>query len=85
MLSIPQEKTLLIRLNRPKALNAMTAEASLNASRSPIPAARAGCCQTAPLTTCADRSQVEADMCKVLDWFESTPSLWVVILTGTGR
>ncbi|GAA5891041.1 hypothetical protein JCM6882_006397 [Rhodosporidiobolus microsporus] len=54
VVSVPQEKTLLLRLNRPEALNAMTDE-------------------------------LEADICKVLDWFEEEPSLWAVVVTGTGR
>lgn len=80
MLSVPQEKTLLIRLNRPKALNAMTAEAS-----EPRPVASTPIQAVHRLTTRLLRLQVEADMCRVLDWFEATPSLWVCILTGTGR
>ncbi|GAA6004301.1 hypothetical protein JCM10207_000658 [Rhodosporidiobolus poonsookiae] len=54
VVSIPQPKTLLLRLNRPEALNAMTDE-------------------------------LEADIAKTLDWFEDEPSLWVVVVTGTGR
>ncbi|EGU13286.1 Enoyl-CoA hydratase/carnithine racemase [Rhodotorula toruloides ATCC 204091] len=28
---------------------------------------------------------LEADLCKMLDWFEEQTSLWVLIVTGTGR
>ncbi|GAA5826911.1 hypothetical protein JCM11251_002156 [Rhodosporidiobolus azoricus] len=54
VVSVPQPKTLLLRLNRPEALNAMTDE-------------------------------LEGDLCKVLDWFEEETSLWVIVITGTGR
>ncbi|ORY80216.1 ClpP/crotonase-like domain-containing protein [Leucosporidium creatinivorum] len=29
--------------------------------------------------------ELEEDICKVMDWFEEEPSLWVVVVTGTGR
>ncbi|GAA5925551.1 hypothetical protein JCM10213_008817 [Rhodosporidiobolus nylandii] len=54
VVSIPQPKTLLLRLNKPDKLNAMDDE-------------------------------LEADLCKVLDWFEDEASLWCVVVTGTGR
>ncbi|KAK4699190.1 hypothetical protein P7C70_g7072, partial [Phenoliferia sp. Uapishka_3] len=47
-------KVLVLRLNRPKSLNAMTME-------------------------------LESDLCRVLDWFENEPTLWAVVVTGTGR
>ncbi|BGP58010.1 hypothetical protein JCM8202_001752 [Rhodotorula sphaerocarpa] len=54
VVQFPAPKVLLLRLNRPEALNAMTAD-------------------------------LEADLCKMFDWFEEENSLWVVIVTGTGR
>ncbi|KAJ6473553.1 enoyl-CoA hydratase/carnithine racemase [Mycena vitilis] len=54
ILSIPKEHVLLLTLNRPKSLNALT-------------------------------PQMTEDLRRVLNWFEDEPSLWVVIITGSGR
>ncbi|GLB45943.1 putative enoyl-CoA hydratase isomerase family protein [Lyophyllum shimeji] len=50
----PAEHVLLLTLNRPKSLNAMT-------------------------------PRMGEDLRNVLDWFETEPHLWVVIVTGAGR
>lgn len=42
------------------------------------------CRQVKNLTT-VPSLQLEADICKVMDWFEDKSSLWVVVVTGTGR
>ncbi|KAJ6612661.1 enoyl-CoA hydratase [Mycena sp. CBHHK59/15] len=54
LFSIPKEHVLLLTLNRPKSLNALT-------------------------------PQMYDDLRRVLNWFEDEPSLWVVIVTGSGR
>ncbi|KAJ7640887.1 enoyl-CoA hydratase/carnithine racemase [Mycena polygramma] len=54
ILSIPKDHVLLLTLNRPKSLNALT-------------------------------PQMTEDLRRVLNWFEDEPSLWVVIITGSGR
>ncbi|KAI5991737.1 ClpP/crotonase-like domain-containing protein [Pisolithus orientalis] len=51
--SIPQEHTLLLALNRPRQRNAITPD-------------------------------LTREIAHVLDWFDSEPSLWVVVLTGEG-
>lgn len=28
---------------------------------------------------------MEADLCKMLDWAEEAPGIWVIVITGTGR
>jgi enoyl-CoA hydratase/carnithine racemase len=28
---------------------------------------------------------MEADLCTMLDWYEDEPSMWAVVVTGTGR
>ncbi|KAJ7266913.1 enoyl-CoA hydratase/carnithine racemase [Mycena haematopus] len=54
IINFPKDHVLLLTLNRPKSLNAMT-------------------------------PQMVEDLRKVLNWFEDEPSLWVVVLTGSGR
>lgn len=58
----------------------------------PIHAIRAGLMNSAPLfafrfsfVACRCIQALEGDLKRSLDWFESEPSLWVVILTGKGR
>lgn len=54
VVTFPAEHVLMLRLNRPSKLNAMT------------PA-------------------LEEDLRKMLDWADAEPSVWAVVLTGTGR
>lgn len=54
VVTFPAPKTLVLRMNRPSALNAMT-------------------------------RGMEDDLERMLDWAEETPSVWVIIVTGTGR
>ncbi|GAA6036628.1 hypothetical protein JCM8097_001259 [Rhodosporidiobolus ruineniae] len=54
VVSFPLPKVLLLRLNRPSALNAMT-------------------------------DDLEEDLQKMLDWAEEEPTVWAVVVTGTGR
>ncbi|KDE05425.1 hypothetical protein MVLG_04220 [Microbotryum lychnidis-dioicae p1A1 Lamole] len=54
VITYPMDKVMQLRLNKPKALNAMD-------------------------------DNMEDDLKNVLDWFEEEPSLWVCVVTGTGR
>jgi enoyl-CoA hydratase/carnithine racemase len=80
--SYPAPKVLQLRLNRPEQLNAMTDEVRSLHVR--FRAQSLGALADV-LALLALHPKLETDLCTVLDWFEQENSLWVVVVTGTGR